>query len=99
MAEDEKPPKSVRIKSWPGLVSNRDPHDAPQAPVSGLNMRTHVAGKLTVRKGCKPVTYTNEDTLTSNDCIGAFGIRQEVSGDMVVYLTTNGDLEVAKGAS
>ena len=99
MAEDEKPKAVVRIKTWPGLATNRDEHDAPQAAISGLNMRTHVPGKLTVRKGCKPVTYTNVDTATTDDAISAFGVRQEVGGDMVIYFTSGGNVEVAKGAS
>lgn len=99
MAEDEKPLSVVRIRQFPGLISNRDEHDAPTAAISGLNMRTNVAGKLTVRKGCKPVTYTNEGTLTTNDAIAGIGVRNEVFGDMVVYIDSAGNVEAAKGAS
>ena len=52
----EEPLGVKKIDDFKGFVSNRDPHDAPEVAVSGKNMRTHITGVLSVRKGCKPVT-------------------------------------------
>lgn len=99
MPQDERPVRYRKIRAWDGLISNRDPHDAPEAFVSGQNMRTHIPGLLVPRKGCAPVTFTNEDTATTNDCIAIFGVRNEVQGDMVLWLDSAGNLNVGKGAS
>ena len=94
----EEPLGVKKIDDFKGFVSNRDAHDAPEVAVSGKNMRTHITGVLSVRKGCKPVTYSNADTATTNDAIAAIGVRNEI-GDMVIYEDSAGNLVVGKGAS
>ena len=94
----EAPLNVKRINEFAGFASNRDPHDSPEVAVSGKNMRTHIPGLLSARKGCKPVTYSNADTATTNDAIAAIGVRNEI-GDMVIYEDSAGNLVVGKGAS
>ena len=94
----DQPLARAQIDEFPGLVSNRDPADAPQAPVSGQNMRMHRPGLLTCRKGIKPLTFDNATSDASTSIIAGFAYHRP-DADYFVYEDTAGAVKIGRNPS
>jgi hypothetical protein len=56
------PVDGVRIRAWPGLVTDADQHDLPPgAAQEQVNCQSKRPGELAVRKGLRLVTFESED--------------------------------------
>lgn len=92
----DEPLKGISIKDFPGLESDRNPHNNPAAAVSLLNARVGI--ELGVRKGLKPITFSNAISATSNSIIAMSAIHGP-EGEFVLYEDSAGNLKVGKNPS
>lgn len=91
----DRPSGSADIPEFPGFVSNRDPADAPQAPVAGQNMRMHRPGLLVPRKGFKPLAFGNAISDTSDAIIAGFGYHRP-DAEFFVYEDSAGAVRTGR---
>lgn len=89
----EKPASGVLINDFGGVISNRSEHIAPEQFVTYENLQTLVPGKLTPRKGIRPIIFTPTISPSSNDCIAMYAFRTPMS-ESIVWENTNGDLQI-----
>jgi len=55
-----KPDKTIKIRKFPGLMTNQDRHDQPPGATRiQVNATSIVAGRLDVRKGMRDVNWEN----------------------------------------
>lgn len=56
----------IVIDKWAGLVTNASPYSIPPgSAVQQVNLQCLVPGKLTVRAGLTPITFTSADSTSS----------------------------------
>lgn len=91
----DRPTDKAEMQEFPGLVSNRDPADQPHAPVAGQNMRMHRPGLLTVRKGIKPLAFSNVIADTTNSIIAGFGYHRP-DANYFVYEDSAGNVKIGR---
>jgi hypothetical protein len=91
----EEPAKKKGIKDWPGLVTNKDEFDNPEAAVSCQNIRANVAGKLRPRKGLRVIQFGNQNTGTPGTIVSSIGMPAEFE-NRVVYQDVDGKIKVGK---
>lgn len=92
----DQPMKGISVTDFPGLESDRNPHVSPPTPVSVLN--TRLATELGVRKGLKPVTFSNDTSDTAYSIIGMFGLHGP-EAEILVYQDSNGSIKIGKNPS
>lgn len=81
----------AELRQWHGLISDADPHDIPEgAATEAENFSLSVPGKLKVRGGLQPITYSPAITAVY-DILAMYGWRP-TAGSRAVYLDTNGDV-------
>jgi hypothetical protein len=62
----------IVIDKWAGLVTNASPYSIPPgSTVQQVNLQCLVPGKLTVRAGLSPITFTSADS-TASPVVSAF---------------------------
>lgn len=73
----------IVIDKWMGLVANASPYSIPAgAAVQQVNLQCLVPGKLTVRSGLSPLTFTSADS-TSSAVQSAFRYQSGTSEHLV----------------
>ncbi len=86
------------MATWPGLITNADPHDLPPgAAVVQNNDFSHREGELRVRKGLGVVEFDDPGSGSVVDsqvlCIAAMNHPHAA---YIVYLNANGQVRIAK---
>lgn len=81
---------------WLGQISNADPADLPPGAMqSQYNFECIVPGRLTGRKGKRPVVFDNAISDTAYTAI-AMARFKAGHGDFVVYEDSNGNLKIGR---
>ena len=93
---NDEPLKGVSIIDFPGLESDRNPHNTPAAAVSLLN--TRVGTELAVRKGLKPTAFSNAISATSNSIIAMSAIHGP-EAEIAIYEDSAGNVKIGKNPS
>lgn len=79
----------IVIDKWAGIVTNASPYSIPPgSAVQQVNLQCLVPGKLTVRAGLSPLTFTSADS-TSSAVRSAFRY-QSGTGEHLVYQDSAG---------
>jgi hypothetical protein len=87
------------LRAWPGLATNADPHDIPPgAAVVQENAQCISPGKLTPRKGMRPVIFENVDSGTPADTADVIALSSfnTPQGSYVIFLNADGDVKWGK---
>ena len=95
MAKQEATP-SVEFPPFKGLATNRN--DDPTFFVSQDNLQCLQPGMLRVRKGLRPVTFSNAQAATSNNVIAMYRFQGALV-DSVLYEDASGALRIGKSPS
>jgi hypothetical protein len=86
----------IIIEKWAGLVTNASPYVIPPgAAVTQVNLQAIVAGRLAVRLGQNPVSFSS---LTAGTAPIRSGIRYP-DGDAIIYQDGSGAIRVGVGPS
>lgn len=89
-----------RVSKWPGRISDADPTDLPPGGmVAQDNWESLIPGRLTVRKGLRRVTFTNDaapSTVSSADIISLHRHHHGVE-DVFPYQLDDGSVCVGTG--
>ena len=88
----------AELRQWPGLISDADPHDIPEGAAQEVeNFSCDVPGKLKVRGGLQPITYSPAITAVK-DILAMYGWRA-IAESRAIYLDTDGDVWDGGGSS
>jgi hypothetical protein len=86
------------MASWPGLMTNADPHDLPAgAAVVQINCYARRPGELSVRRGHRIVEFDDpgNGSVVDSQIISLAAVGQP-QADYIVFLNTLGQVRIAK---
>ncbi len=89
----------TKARQWPGLISNADPHDLPPGGATVQeNFASRVPGRLTGRKGIRPVMFENADSAISKptDEVLAIDSMSLLVGPTIVMLLADGTVRYGR---
>lgn len=88
----------LRVKEWPGLISNSDPNDLPPGgAVEQENIRAG-NGSLKVRRGVQRSTEFTPSSPAAYDLISLYNF-QRPEGDRLITFDTNGSVKAKRGSA
>ncbi len=83
------PLSKLVIQDWPGRISAVSPHAVGTGALVQNNLVSTIPGQLKVRKGMRPVTWTNTMDTSTFDILSAHRYRRPAE-NWVIYLDSNG---------
>jgi hypothetical protein len=79
----------IVIDKWAGLATNASPYSIPPgSAVQQVNLQCLVPGKLSVRPGLTPITFTSADS-TASPVVSAFRY-QNGTAEHLIYQDSGG---------
>ena len=79
----------IVIDKWAGLTTNASPYSIPPgSAVQQVNLQCLVPGKLSVRPGFSPITFTSADS-TASPVVSAFRY-QNGTAEHLIYQDSGG---------
>lgn len=89
----------IHVNEWKGRVSHPNPKDIPAGGFTDvMNLSTREAGRLQVRQGIQPATFTNAGVAINSQIIGIYNFIDD-TGEIVIYELADGTVRAGRGVS
>lgn len=95
----ESPVNRESHSNWQGMNSDISPHMLPPGGMQEqFNLAVVAPGRLSGRKGMRPVTFANSADAAAGDIISIYFVHRP-EADWILTHNTNGEIRCARGAS